>query len=359
MIWKFRKKLYKNVYKTLIIILNVSIFLLNLIYLIFIRVEFINNINLFFKNSDSFNFNISNKNYSDISIYLNNKFISDNQKKFENITTTKKTVKVLQIGTFNKTWNRIWLQSKLDDEFIIEFNETDPDYLIYNVYDIHKDNDMDLNIKFQNCIKIAFYTENIMIDMNYADYIIGIYHINYLDRYFKHSTSFLWQNFSSLDIIRREVLHKPIRTNFCAAVISNCGKFYNYRLKIIDKLNKYKKVDMGGHCRNNINKGVINKINFLSSYKFSIAMENSNGDGYASEKIIDSFLAGTIPIYYGDYMIDEFINPKTYILIKGDSDMDEKIEYIKQIDNDINLYKSIMKENPILDNNFANILILN
>ena len=58
-------------------------------------------------------------------------------------------------------------------------------------------------------------------------------------------------------------------------------------------------------------------------------------------------------------MIDEFINPKTYILIKGDSDMDEKIEYIKQIDNDINLYKSIMKENPILDNNFANILILN
>ena len=89
--------MYKNVYKTLIIILNVSIFLLNLIYLIFIRVEFIDNINLFFKNSDSFNFNISSKNYSDISIYLNNKFISDNQKKFENITTTKKTVKVLQI----------------------------------------------------------------------------------------------------------------------------------------------------------------------------------------------------------------------------------------------------------------------
>ena len=112
------------------------------------------------------------------------------QKTQEKRKEVKKRVKVLQTGIFNKTWNRIWLQSKLDDEFIIEFNETDPDYLIYNVYDIHKDNDMDLNIKFQNCIKIAFYTENIMIDMNYADYIIGIYHINYLDRYFKHSTSF-------------------------------------------------------------------------------------------------------------------------------------------------------------------------
>ena len=43
-------------------------------------------------------------------------------------------------------------------------------------------------------------------------------------------------------------------------------------------------------------------------------MENSEGDGYISEKIVDAFLAGTIPIYYGDYMIDEFINPKTYIL---------------------------------------------
>jgi hypothetical protein len=43
-------------------------------------------------------------------------------------------------------------------------------------------------------------------------------------------------------------------------------------------------------------------------------MENSNGDGYISEKIVDSFRAGTIPIYYGDYILDEFINPKTYIL---------------------------------------------
>ena len=58
-------------------------------------------------------------------------------------------------------------------------------------------------------------------------------------------------------------------------------------------------------------------------------------DGYLSEKIVDSFLAGTIPIYYGDYMLDEII------------------EYIKKIDNDINLYKSIMKEKPILDDNFV------
>ena len=64
----------------------------------------------------------------------------------------------------------IWLLNKLDDEFIMEFNENDPDYLIYNVFDKY---DVDLNPNFKNSIKIAFYTENIMVDINYADYIIG------------------------------------------------------------------------------------------------------------------------------------------------------------------------------------------
>ena len=111
---------------------------------------------------------------------------------------------------------------------------------------------------------------------------------------------------------------------------------------------------MGGNCKNNIYKKVSNKIKFLSKYKFSIAMENSKGDGYISEKIIDSFKAGTIPIYYGDYTIDEFINPKSYILIKGEGDIEEKIEYIKKIDKDDNLYISFFKEKPIIDNNFQN-----
>jgi hypothetical protein len=39
-------------------------------------------------------------------------------------------------------------------------------------------------------------------------------------------------------------------------------------------------------------------------------MENTEGQGYISEKIFDSFMAGKIPIYYGSYMIDAFINPK-------------------------------------------------
>ena len=97
-----------------------------------------------------------------------------------------------------------------------------------------------------------------------------------------------------------------------------------------------------------------NKIEFLSSYKFSIATE---AEGYLSEKIfefkeykilIDSFLSGTIPIYYGDYMVDEFIDPESYILIRGEKDIKEKIEYIKKIDNNDELYKKIIRKKVLL-----------
>ena len=60
-------------------------------------------------------------------------------------------------------------------------------------------------------------------------------------------------------------------------------------------------------------------------------------------------MAGTIPIYYGDFLVDEYINPKTYILIKGEKDIDEKIEYIKKIDNDKKLYISLLREKIFSD----------
>ena len=113
---------------------------------------------------------------------------------------------------------------------------------------------------------------------------------------------------------------------------------------------------MGGNYLNSVGGRVKNKTNFLSSYKFSIAMENSNGDGYISEKIIDSLIAGTIPIYYGNYLIDEYINPKVYILVKGKKDILDKIKYIKKIDNDEKLYNSILKEKIFINDDYMNII---
>ena len=235
-------------------------------------------------------------------------------------------------------------------KFIIEINNNNPDYLIYNV--LGKNH---LDKKFDNIIKIAFYTENKIIDFDEADYAIGLAHINYLDRYLYFPLGFIRNlkliNYKSINNIRKKIIFGQMRKKFCGSVISNIRSTDYFRIKFIKELSKYKKVDMGGKYNNNIGGPVKNKTEFLSLYKFSISMENTNGDGYISEKIIQSFYSGTIPIYYGNYMIDEFINPKSYILIKGQNDMKDKIEYIKKIDNDDKLYKSILMEKVFINEN--------
>jgi len=87
-------------------------------------------------------------------------------------------------------------------------------------------------------------TENIIPNLNEVDYALWHAHINYLDRYFKYSI-FIWNNFAAIKKIREEVLKRPVRTKFCAAVISN-GYWTHFRTRFLNELNKYKKVDMGG-----------------------------------------------------------------------------------------------------------------
>ena len=145
----------------------------------------------------------------------------------------------------------------------------------------------------------------------------------------------MYQDLNHISFERNKTLTGPKKLKFCAALISNNFSTDGFRFKFINELNKYKKVDMGGKAYNNIGR-IIDKNNereFFTEYKFSISMENSEGDGYISEKIVNSFNSGTIPIYYGDYLVDEYINPNSYILIKGEKDINEKLEYIKKIDN--------------------------
>ena len=261
--------------------------------------------------------NNTRKNFNQIAFYLNSKFCSNlnkNEIKLFNIKNKeKKIINIHSIGFSNPYYKNIIMKDMtklLEKKFIFNFTSENPDYLIYDVFSCDH-----IESKYQNAIKIAFYTENIIPDFNYADYSIGFHSINFLDRYFR-KTTLIWIfqlryiNIKNkfFEINRRKALKKKNKNKFCAAVISNSEFSDGFRIKFINELSKYKNVDMGGIYRNNVGGSVKNKIKFLSSYKFSIAMENTEGQGYISEKILDSFLAGTIPIYYGGYTIDEFIN---------------------------------------------------
>jgi hypothetical protein len=50
------------------------------------------------------------------------------------------------------------------------------------------------------------------------------------------------------------------------------------------------------------------KLDGLSSYMFSVVIENVNYDDYFTEKIIDCFASGTVPIYWGTKSVKNFFN---------------------------------------------------
>jgi len=350
---------YENaflLFKILFLISNIIYFMINIFILYHSPnkeiLKFIKNSTIY-RNIDNYTLNLITNSYEEIGNYLNNKYnIYYNSSNLSiNKKGEKKTIKVYGVNIMNQEEFERTLLWYLNDTYIVQFDENNPDYLIYNIGDNQHDP------KYDNAIKIALYTENIIPDLYQSDYGIGHAHISYLDRYFILPFCFLRRlnetKHLNLVQIRNEAINKP-RKKFCAATISNsypeCDG-YSFRLKFIEELNKYKTVDMGGQYGNNIGGPVNDKIGFFKEYKFSIAMENTEGDGYATEKIVDSFVSGTIPIYYGSFVIDEYINPKSYILIRGLEDMKEKIEYIKKIDNDDKLYKSILQEKVLIDDN--------
>lgn len=306
-----------------------------------------------FKNIDYKFLNYNRLSYKNISNYLNSKYIpklNNNAIKKDinkNKDITKKKIKLYFIDFKHSSYRKkqiMKIKEILNQKFEVSINKKNPDYLIFNVFGCEH-----INNKYNKAIKIAYYTENHLPDFSIADYVVGQSNINYLDRYLKIPYLIGYYdiiNNSNFTLKRKLAIKNLNNKKFCAAVISNHRKYSRFRLKFIKELDKYKKVDMGGRYNNNVGK-IKDKILFLSSYKFSISMENSEGDGYLSEKIIDSFLAGTIPIYYGNYIVDEYINPKSYILIRGEEDMKEKINYIKKIDTDNDLYIKLMNENIV------------
>jgi alpha(1,3/1,4) fucosyltransferase len=71
------------------------------------------------------------------------------------------------------------------------------------------------------------------------------------------------------------------------------------------------------------------KKDALEPYKFNIAFENANSiSGYITEKIFDSFVSGTIPVYLGAPNIKDFIPSECFIDMNKFNDYEELYEYM-------------------------------
>ncbi len=55
------------------------------------------------------------------------------------------------------------------------------------------------------------------------------------------------------------------------------------------------------------------KIDFLRDYKFNICYENRALPGYTTEKIFEPMVARCLPMYWGNPLIAEEFNPRSFL----------------------------------------------
>ena len=229
-------------------------------------------------------------------------------------------------------WQRLW------DLYHVELSEN-PDWLVYSVFGTE-------HLKYNNCVKIFYTGENQAPDFNLCDYALGFDYIDFGDRYMRLPLWLLYPNDIHAMLHKHERPTLDSKTDFCSFVVSN-PHGNETRAKFMDMLSEYNQVHSGGRWRNNVGGPVADKLAFQKKHKFSMAFENTIHPGYTTEKIVQSFAAQTIPIYWGDPMVTETFNNEAFINCNDYPDLESVIERVKEIDqNDVLWLKMI--ETPAL-----------
>lgn len=233
-------------------------------------------------------------------------------------------------------------------------NPEDADIMFFSVFGIE-------NTLYKNCKKIFFTGENQRPNLNKCDYSLTFDFDDYGGKNFRLPLWYLYIDWFKVKTYEspqwlipesylygeNEFTKKP-KNKFCSIVF---GKMVESRLKAIQKISEYKKVDIFGKANQDyvLPDGEKYKLNLISDYKFSLCYENSITPGYHTEKLLHGKIAGNVPIYYGDKTVAVDFNSKCFINAFNMSD-EELNEAIKQIDSNEKIYKDINSE-PLFEKN--------
>ena len=207
----------------------------------------------------------------------------------------------------------IFRVNNLCNEYHFVNEEQNPDVIIFGPYG-------DKIPKKGNYIRVGYYCENIMPNLDICDWAFGIPTETYINS--PKYTRIQWQGFDPRELIKSNDYNPEqiltSKTKFCNFLYSHQVP---YREAFFKQLSKYKRVDSPGKSMNNMS-GIDTiysgdrwsvKKQFLSDYKFTIAFENDVFPGYQTEKFYDAAKADSIPVYCGDPLIGEIFNKNSFI----------------------------------------------
>lgn len=222
----------------------------------------------------------------------------------------------------------------VSDRYEFVLTEDDPDFILHSCFgrDV---------LKFDG-VRIFFSAENCSPDFNISDYALGMERLTFGDRFYRLPLYRLYPHtYPALFKLRQA--DSGVRSEFCTCVVSNSEREKVFT-ELFQKLSAYRRVASGGGLFNNVGGRVPDKVEFMRSGRFGMAVENTMAPGYITEKITDVFAAGAIPIYWGAPDVALDFNPKAFVNIADFQTLEEAVEEIRAIDQDETRYRAMLAE---------------
>lgn len=138
-------------------------------------------------------------------------------------------------------------------------------------------------------------------------------------------------------------IYKIYPKNKLVSAVASTKSFLPGHVKRLELISLIKdKVDLFGR---GTGREVLSKLEALEDYMFSIAIENSAYDDYYfTEKIVDCFLTGTVPIYYGCPNIGEFFDIRGILTFTNSEELKTIVDNLS-----VEKYESML---PYIEYNF-------
>jgi hypothetical protein len=166
-------------------------------------------------------------------------------------------------------------------------------------------------------------------------------------------------NYDTEKIMTR-LTERPTRTaetipkKFCCFIVTN--EEGPQRNMLFQFLNKAKPVDSLGKYKNNVDVVCTHHYSsdeyreLISQYKFVIAFERKKETGLITERIVNAFEAGVIPIYWGTPAVFNYFNKNAFIAMddKKSGAIRAVIDRIMEIDGDDNKYLEMVNTAPLV-----------
>lgn len=252
-------------------------------------------------------------------------------------------------------WNGVMLKRfielKYPDKEIVYTNISNPDLLVISIDNSWKDRMLHIDY---GTPYISWSGEPQAV----SGYNKGVYNLNSL---LPKTKGDVWLPFMLVshyqlhhdpyDILNRK--GKPLheRSFLAAYISSNCTKNREELFRILSR--KSDTVHARGKCSNNYKRveGCWTSADkAYEEYIFGFALESQKKDGYLTEKILNVYRGGAIPIFWGDSKsAQKFFNEDTYIDLSDFDSLEEAADYIYALSKDKKKLQEIGQKNIFKD----------